>query len=350
MLNEYEFSWGERHSVVSAESWLRGYTYLRDIIANENKNVLMFVKNGHVHTYNQKRDIKIAVEIGKATIRPDFLGSHLARSSEVRDQFLALYKELKNVNFKNKTNSDLSNLFKRYQDIFDKIWAYFKVSQPEYLDLPRTQLLDLLKKSAGSNDVDEIFVKLTTPVELDLIKEEEIATLQQDSLSTNDIWSYAERFPWLFFNTYDRKIIEKFLRQKFDDLSTLKEDQRNGRVLEIKQKMRKHRLERAHLLKKLNNSKIDYLSDLFCSLAIDRLKLKAWWGGAEYLFIHLFEEIAVRAKIDVEDLLMSYRFDDIIKFLEKNVLISQINFHRQKDFLANQIQFNENVKYRQRRC
>ena len=53
------------------------------------------------------------------------------------------------------------------------------------------------------------------------------------------------------------------------------------------------------------------------------MKLKAWWGGAEYLFIHLFEEIAVRAKIDVEDLLMSYRFDDIIKFLENGKAVSK---------------------------
>jgi spore coat polysaccharide biosynthesis protein SpsF len=34
----------------------------------------------------------------------------------------------------------------------------------------------------------------------------------------------------------------------------------------------------------------------------------------------------------------------IIKFLEANKSVSQINFHRQKDFLANQAKFNEGVK------
>lgn len=35
---------------------------------------------------------------------------------------------------------------------------------------------------------------------------------------------------------------------------------------------------------------------------------------------------------------------NIISFLEKNKTVSQINFHRQKDFLTNQAKFNERIK------
>ncbi|RZD48749.1 MAG: acylneuraminate cytidylyltransferase [Thaumarchaeota archaeon] len=36
--------------------------------------------------------------------------------------------------------------------------------------------------------------------------------------------------------------------------------------------------------------------------------------------------------------------NDIVTFLENNALIKEINFHKQKDFLNNQKEFNENIK------
>jgi|TARA_B110000495_G_C22925154_1_gene540624 spore coat polysaccharide biosynthesis protein SpsF len=35
---------------------------------------------------------------------------------------------------------------------------------------------------------------------------------------------------------------------------------------------------------------------------------------------------------------------DIVKFLEKNIIIKEINYHKQKDFLNNQMKFNESIK------
>src|SRR3989338_5398608 len=63
--HNYYFSWGERHSIISTESWLRGYVTLKNIVANDNRNVFILVKNGSVQTYNTEEDLPIAHKSGE---------------------------------------------------------------------------------------------------------------------------------------------------------------------------------------------------------------------------------------------------------------------------------------------
>ena len=52
------------------------------------------------------------------------------------------------------------------------------------------------------------------------------------------------------------------------------------------------------------------MSRVFRELAIDRLRLKNCEVGGEYLFLPVFEQIAGRAQLSAEQLLMSYRIGD----------------------------------------
>lgn len=315
---KYYFSWGERHSVISTESWLNGYVSLRDIIANDNKNVFIMAKNGCLETYNSEQDLKISYESGRKILDHGFLEIHLKRSKKIREEFDILYKSVKNKNLKRLSDKALLDIFTRYQDIFDKVWAYFKVSQPEYLEPAREKLNSLL--DLNFKDADEKFITLTTPIGLDMIKEEQLAAYLlslKKEISHEDLLRHAEDFPWLFFNTYDRQVIMDFLTKKFNDIKSIDEKQRKIHIADIKDNHQKHILDFNNIINSANREKeeIRYLSDVFGKLALDRLKLKHWWGGAEYLFLSLFDEIASRANIGTEELLMTYKASDIGRLL-----------------------------------
>lgn len=323
--NRFDFSWGERHSIISTESWLRGYVLLRDVIGNDNKNVFVYVKGGQVNTYNAASDLQPAIASGQAILDHNFLESHLKQTTEIREEFHRLHDGVKETKLSAISDSELLNLFEKYQDLFDRTWAYFKVSQPEYLELAKEKLEQLIKEKDGSNDVARLFITLTTPTELDLIKEEELAALRRSlqPVSDAELWQHADEYPWLFFNTYDRAVIHTFLKEKFSDLQAMPKDERNVLVEKIREEMEEHKTGHDELLAKLgNDADIKYLASVFGRLAIDRLKMKAWWGGGEYLFLPLFEEIAQRAGVTVDDLFMGYKTDDIIALLRDGMKLS----------------------------
>ena len=329
----YEFSWGERHSIISTESWLRGYISLRNVIGNDNKNVFMYVKNGQVNTYNAKEDLPVAIESGRVVLNREFLKTHLKNTLAIRKEFEELYEKIKIADVQKASNEQLLSYFETYQDLFDKTWSWFKVSQPEYLELAKEKLEGLIKEKNIENP-EEVFITLTTPTEIDLIKDEELAALKLSlgEFSDEKIWQHAEHYPWLFFNTYDRNIIHEFLEKKFADLAQILVTERKKKIKSIEHEIQEHKNNHNSLLKELGSDKdINYLSSVFGTLAVDRLKMKAWWGGAEYLFLPLFQEIAKRAGVSVEDLFMGYKIDDIFALLKnQNHLARKIINERKK--------------------
>jgi len=335
----YYFSWGERHSVISTESWLRGYVNLRNIIANDNKNVFILVKKGGVNTHNTEEDLLIAYKSGEKILKRTFLKEHLIRTKGIRDQFYNLYQKTKKRDLTKLSNKQLLSIFLKYQDLFDKTWAHFKISQPEYLEPALKKLKKLLlENSKNEKSAEKKFITLTIPLKLDIIKEEELAALKlsfSKNLTDKALLRHGEIFPWLFFNTYDREVILDFLRRKFTDLQSISISERKKHIRYIENSLLKHKTKHKELIQSLKKkTEIRYLSLVFGELAVDRLKLKFWWGGAEYLFLSLFEEISIRAKISVEDLLMSYKIKDIENFLKQGKKISKNEIDSRKKLYA----------------
>jgi len=263
----------------------------------------------------------------------EFLKTHLKNTLAIRKEFEELYEKIKIADVQKASNEQLLSYFETYQDLFDKTWSWFKVSQPEYLELAKEKLEGLIKEKNIENP-EEVFITLTTPTEIDLIKDEELAALKLSlgEFSDEKIWQHAEHYPWLFFNTYDRNIIHEFLEKKFADLAQILVTERKKKIKSIEHEIQEHKNNHNSLLKELGSDKdINYLSSVFGTLAVDRLKMKAWWGGAEYLFLPLFQEIAKRAGVSVEDLFMGYKIDDIFALLKnQNHLARKIINERKK--------------------
>ena len=337
--NLFEFSWSERHSVISAESWLRGYISHKDIIGNDNKHVLMHVIGSTVHTYNKTDEHKTTYNNGRKLQNKLYFDQHLLESQTARDDFQKFYRKMQLLNLSQTSNLELQKLFKRYQNHYDLMWSYFKVSQPEYLEYFREQLLELLKAEFNT-DFNSKFITLTTPDDFDIIKEEEIDALKlsiQGKLTRNDLDTHAQKYSWLFFNTYNHSVINNFLKNKFAVLDNISTSEKEKRIETIFNNQEKHKKEIASIISNISldhQEEVAHLSLIFRSLAVDRLSLKSWWGGAEYLFLSFFEEIAKRIGIDVEKLLLTYSIYDIELFLNSAKKLSQsIRVSRKKEYL-----------------
>ncbi|MFC1801208.1 PEP-utilizing enzyme [Nanoarchaeota archaeon] len=336
--SQYEFSWGEQHSVISTESWLRGYVYLRDIIANENKNVFMYVEKGTVHTYNATQDYPSAHNAGKIIVEKGFIVQHLKKSRLIRVSFNNFVKKINSRDLKKLSNGELSEFLNQYQELYDLTWAYFKISQPEYLEIAKERLEKLLEKNLGKKEAVQAFITLTTPTEIDLIKEEEISAIElsfKNNLMEKDFLDHGEKFPWLFFNTYDKSVIIEFLRKKFSDWQEIPKQKRQKQLGELNQGLEEHQKKYQNILAQIKDKEeVERLSKIFGSLAIDRLKLKKWWGGAEYLFLNFFKEISNRLDIAVKDLFMTYRFEEMMNFLENGKTLSKDEMTQREETYA----------------
>ncbi len=322
----FEFSWGEKHSVMTTEMWLSSYVRFRDLPANENQHVAMDVHNGHVSTFNAAEEMPAAYEAGKAFIEPKFLPWYLKKSTSVRDRFEELRQKVEKTNLTKLSNEKLADFLDDYQKLFHEVYALFKISQPEYQLAASDHLRSLLKKIfKKESDLESAFIALTSPTEMDMMKEEELTameiSLKRGSVE-KDIKRYAERFSWFFFNTYERKTIREFLENRFAELQKIPKKERQEFIREAEESVVKQKKVHAATLKKVKNDpEIAYLSSLFGTLGNDRLELKIWWTGSEYLFLSLFEEIANRLDLSTEEFLMTYRLKEAFSALREGLRI-----------------------------
>ncbi len=345
----YEFSWGERHSVMTAEMWLTSYLRFRNKLANENRNVLMNVEKGHVHTYTTAEDLPAAYAVGKVLLSPAFLPAYLKESRTVRSTFENLWSRTRKTAVRKLSDAGLLNVYKEYQDVFEHTYALFKLSQPEYPQVAADRLKELLTPHFRSPaDSEQAFITLTTPTEMDMMKEEELTATKlslKKSLTKADIRTYGERYAWFFFNTYDRVIADSFLAERFRELAAIPAKERTAFVRKAGEELKKHNAAYTKILRKLKNHKeITYLAKLFGALGNDRLELKKWWTGSEYLFLDFFEEIARRLGLGVEEYLMTYRLRDTYEALTSGKKLSpKVRAERRKHYAV--ILKNDAVKF-----
>ncbi len=348
----YEFSWGERHSVMTAEMWLTSYVRFRNVLANENRHVFMYVKGGSVHTYNAAEELQAASEAGKTMLRPTFLKEYLKDSKNIRVTFRKLYDRVQKIDLKRASNKKIMELFDEYVDAFEYVYALFKITQPEYTTAAGDALKKRLTSLLGFKEAEKALTVLSTDTEHDPMKLDELAALRlslKPKVTEKDLRGFIEEFPWYFFNTYDRKLAADFLRRKFDDLQSIPAATRKNMLRDSDKALAVHR--KAHaawLTKTKKDPDIAHLSTLLGTLGSDRLELKKWWTGSEYLFLDFFDEIARRLGHKTEEMLMTHRMSDIRDGLRGKKLTASIRSARKKSYACflndNVVEFLEHEK------
>ena len=348
----YEFSWGERHSVMTAEMWASSYLKYRKLLANENRHVFMHVKGGFVHTYTAAEELSAALEAGTTMLRQTFLKEYLKDSKGIRVAFRKLYDRVQKIDLKRASNEKLAEILREYVDAFEYVYALFKITQPEYTTAAADALRAKVSALVSEKDVDNALNVLCSDVEHDPMKLDELAAIRlslKPKITEKDMREFIEEFPWYFFNTYDRTLAADFLRSKFDDLRSIPAAERKKTLEDAKKAIAKHRKEHAAwIIKTKKDPDIAYLSTLLGTLGSDRLELKKWWTGSEYLFLDFFDEIARRIGLGTEEMLMTHRPTDMFDALDGKKLPSSLRASRKKSYAVflneDAVEFLEHAK------
>ena len=313
----YFFSWAEDCSLLTTDVWMRQFSDHSDMLGSGARDVLLFTQQGHVSTYLGVNERDAAAVAGRRILDPSFLSAFLTNSAAAKEAFAALLDGIDSLDLPTLSAGQLYELIKQYVFHLGRLEAHSNVSQPEFLVAAEQRLHHLLQARLGQNNrgVMESFITLTTPTVLDDIRQEEMAVLklalEAEHPDDELLWRHARHHPWLFPGTYDRNVMLRFLRRRLAETRNQGEAICRSALQQLVEAPARQERALRELLRELGDDpEIAYLSRVFRELAIDRLRLKNCEVGGEYLFLPVFEQIAGRAQLSAEQLLMSYRIGD----------------------------------------
>ena len=133
------------------------------------------------------------------------------------------------------------------------------------------------------------------------------------------------KYPSFLFNVYNESEIINFLRVR---LSTEKYDPQEE--LKIMKAIFNTQKRQREIYKICRNRQLKSYSKILQQLSIERVKLKQCWGGAEYLCLPLFKEIARRNFIALSDIFSAYDTPDIINLLKNQKIIPGAEKNKRK--------------------
>ena len=336
-MKNYRLIFEEKFSLISSEAHINQYLNHRDIFGSSHEYLFHFSRNGmarelHRHIDNQKWQI-----LGKKLLRKDFYNHLLAQGKILRKELREFLSKINESNLEGFSDGQLAKLFVAAYKLFARFRGLFKTSRPEFLSVAENRLRTLLtKKLNNSTQVQSHFEMFTTPYQYDEINQESLAWLKivskvKPQAFERILVKHVYRFPWMVGPTYGKKQIVVFFRKKYlnqrKNLTALR-----AQVLKLKRNKSRLKARQRYLLKKFKSKEITYLSWLFQQAAIERMRLKGGWWGADFLFFPLYHEISKRSHVLLEDLYSFYCIEEVILSLkEHHPVVSKQELGRRRD-------------------
>lgn len=319
--NEYRHIWRERRSLINVESHIRQYLDQRDILGSSHHYSFIFAFDGVAEELHRDEDNRVWKRLGRKLLYKRFVRKLFADGKNLRNEFLNFLFELKNTNFSQITDPKLIILFKKSYELHSRLRGVFKITRGEFMEQAEQALKKLImSRVKNAKKAQEIFEILTTPHELDQINQEIVdwlKLLEKNKINKYLIAEHLYKYPWLVAHTYNRDVITKELLKKYyhdkKDVTDWEHKARN-----LKKQKKRLRKKQNYLLRRFKNKKINYLSWLFCEASLERMRLKGGWSGSDYLYSSLFNEIAHRTNISIDDLYSFYRIDEVIKSIKQH--------------------------------
>lgn len=317
MNHHYIFAWQERSSLMIG---LAHHLALQkgevDIFPLDFSDHLVFFKEGQTHAYFSEKDISSWEEKSRLFLEKDYLKSYLHQSHGIRNNFYAQIAKIHAQKLDRFSSQELLHLFSAYYAAVLKIAGIYYASAPEgVFHLDRT-LRKNLQRHYSKEEIEGMYNLICSPYEFDITQKElidwhEIIAHKQKSPSV--FLAHAQKYPAFFFNTYSLEQVVDYLelRYKNQDLDELEKEVAD--LFSAREERKRLKAEICHQLPK----SIHLLADSLAALAVDRFELKNCWSGAELLALPLFQEIAERNKIALEDLFSAYTAEDIEGLLKK---------------------------------
>jgi phosphohistidine swiveling domain-containing protein len=321
---EYHFIWGtEKHSLLLLEPKLlrcvRGDEY-----APYTFDYLVTGESGRTRAYYTPGMREALVGYGARYLDQGFVRRLKDDIAAFGAEFRAFLLHLHHTDCSVLSNDELDDRYGRYFAHLVDAYTYFALTFGWKLDATSSRLHDVL---AGAGwDAERVATAastLSTPTELDEVSAERVAWLETLSdadtpdLPRATILAHVRRFPWLAFNTYDEHDVLDFFQAKYHRHREQGTDcvLAIAALLDAKAALRREQDELlAHA-----PAEAAHLAQTLQWASRERLAIKWFWAGCEYLALGFLREIAGRIGIGFHEFVHTHKREDIRAFLRDGV-------------------------------
>jgi len=334
MNRQYKFIWSQKRSLFNVEAHIRQYIDHRNILGSTHNHSFLYAKDNVAEEFHLLDDNYNWIKLSNKFLRKKYFENFLNEGKLLRKDFDDFIKLINKIDLDKISTDELINMFEKSCYFHSRLRGYFKALRGEFLASAEIRLLQILKTKYTKQKVTNLFVLLTTPSQFDDTDKQTIdwffLLLKNIEINIKIILDHLCKYPWLIAHSNN---VDEFINYYFDKFE---KDRKNlehlfsNVVNLLDQKIALKKMQKL-ILNKFNNEEFNYLSKLFQEAAVERMRLKGGWAGSDYLYLPLFEEIAKRTNINIEDLYSSYRIDEIIKALKnQNTILSKSEIQNRK--------------------
>ncbi len=333
---DYQFIWGtEKHSLLLLEPKLLRCVR-RDHYAPYVFDYLVTSERGRTRAYATDGMRQELLAYGQNYLDPAFTNQLRSDHDHFAENFRRFLIEVNTLDCSVLTNIELDELYDTYFDYLIETYTFFALTFGWKLEATSAELQRLLAAAEGwdAERVRAAQLVLTTPAELDQVSMERTAWLQllqrhdgEAELDDAVVLQHVRNFPWLAFNTYDDADVLDFFRLKRAQYRASGADPAVDLAALLAAKDEVIR-QQAELLAQVPDERAGYLAGVLRWASQERLNLKWFWAGCEYLVRNLLNELADRIGISLHEFVHTYKRADISAFLRTGSTLSRPELKR----------------------
>lgn len=256
------------------------------------------------------------------------------------------FKNFLHGQWKKYSNRQLYDYFIHTEKLFQQIYAYFLTSEPQYFSQIEQNIRKKLSVKMPPEMIDDAFIKLTHPEEIDPLTKEKLEWLNTVRLAKKQnypksstemkkkIRNHANKY--FYVGLIDADIIwdfDYYMKKMTRDIATDADKQ----IEQIKRRAEAIRKEKNNLKQKLDiDPKILAMTDNAGKISAERLRLRLGWTQAAYMQFAIISEMAERLNNSciTESVLLNQSSEEIEDtFLRNRQINADIIKQRQETYL-----------------
>ncbi len=304
----WKFVYNEGHSLPMNETWFIAFTKYKDVPGIFD-SILYVNREGLQNCTVPEEELERVREEGKKFFNRQFREAFAKRIKTAAEEFRLFYEEYQKIDVEKLSNDEIWLIYAELYKRLEEFCALFQVSGGRSYPVIEEHVKAELGKHFKGKKLEEKYAEILTSPEPDLLQQEEEALFQLQNPGDEELIAHSEEYALHYSNTYDENEVIAFLKERLEKGSPAHERS-------VQQE------ETLNMLDPEARELALYLQEQGCL----RFKYKDVWGGAEWRFRKLLEEIAARIGIPLKQFLLGYRIGDTEAFLlkEKNVDIEEI--------------------------
>ncbi len=303
----------------------------RHLIGNVARQSLFYSINGLSRRFLTEEGYQAIQNDGKKLLNPKRARQTIKEIKRTITVFLRFRQKLRYL-LKHKENlhgQKFVNLFRNFNNLTIKIFAYFLTTWEATSFYPEERLRNILKIYFPI-DWEEKFITLVTPVEPDLLFKEKFSWLKILKKPQEQVLEqHMLKFSFLFTNIDRKEDALKIMQKRLkEDLVLVLEKE----ILATRERLKEIKFSQNKIFRKIKSKEIKDIASLLQQFTLSRLELKNCWAGIHFYLFGLFSRIAEETGFSTRDIMMFWSFEDVLKFLSANDQPSVRELEKRKEF------------------